>query len=1310
MGRFPFNTFQTLNLQRAFVALICFASLFLCEDIATARDRLTADEHVAAQKAIESVYWKHRIWPKENKTAKPALEELLPDSKLNEKVISNLRKSAALKSFWQTLITPDQVQTEMKRMVKESKDHATLSEIFSALRNDPFLIAEGLVHPLLVEQKIRNLYSYDQRFHGALRKQAQAELNQFKTSKSWKDLSGIYLETTWVLSEDWKPNDSETFYLTTEEWEQFQNKLRQIFTGVTENQELLRPGIVSSIQENENQFFAITILEQSETQVRLGTVHWNKISFDEWWRETELNTTPEVNEESNEYNFDLPAFENMSCSTDSWIPTAAPPEPNVPVVRADLVSVWTGAEMIVWSGSGWIVTDTNTGGRYYPATDSWLSTSLINVPAGRHLAKAVWTGTEMIAWGGAGGVGSTGGRYDPVNDTWTSTSLTDAPVPRAWHSAVWTGTEMIIWGGQFGGGLNNGARYSPNTDSWVAINLIGAPTRRYQHTAVWTGSKMIVWGGYGDGEQRNTGGIYDPEFDVWQNTTLTNAPAQRLLHEAVWSGNEMIIWGGYSGFSYINSGGKYNPVSDTWSGTSVINAPTGRVWSSSIWTGNEMIVWGGYVSTPANFNTGGRYNPLTDNWASTSLINAPQARHRHTAVWTGSSMIVWGGFVDEATGGIYCVTPNSIPISVDDNYDAVEDIILTISQPGVLLNDNDPDSDSLTAFLSNGPLNGNVILNLDGSFEYTPSANFNGQDAFTYQAYDGISYSDPSTVSLIIEPVNDPPVANGESYSGEEDSQMNIPAAGVLTNDTDVENDALNSLLISGPLNGQLSLNSDGSFSYLPQLNFNGTDAFTYYATDGQLESNPATVSITVNPINDAPIAENDSYSTQEDTILNIIPPGLVGNDSDVDGDSLEAILVASPSHGNLFLDEDGSFVYVPFGNFNGSDSFSYHVSDGTIDSNDASVNITVVPVNDAPSAANDAYSAAEDSVLTITAPGLLGNDSDLEGDTLNSVLDSMPGHGTLTLNSDGSFVYIPNPNFNGSDSFTYHCNDGFLDSNVAAVSIIVGALNDSPIAMDDAAAVVQNSTDNPIDVLANDIDADGDSLTIIAVTQGASGTVSISNDGIELTYTPNPGFTGNDSFTYTIDDGNGGNDIGTVAVAVTLPSCLFCDDFNDGILNPNWNYIKPEWIESNGRLNGIPDRKKAIAVATPIFGGCQNCYVEASMQTVGGTTNKVWLLAWYIDKKNTMELLMKEEGESWVLKQKVEGRVVAKAKGIKTIDPDTSYIVRILFDGSNFQVFINDLLTPLFTLTPAAPVPVGTVGFQIKNTTGSFDYINVNN
>jgi hypothetical protein len=186
-------------------------------------------------------------------------------------------------------------------------------------------------------------------------------------------------------------------------------------------------------------------------------------------------------------------------------------------------------------------------------------------------------------------------------------------------------------------------------------------------------------------------------------------------------------------------------------------------------------------------------------------------------------------------------------------------------------------------------------------------------------------------------------------------------------------------------------------------------------------------------------------------------------------------------------------------------------------------------------------------------------------------------------------------------------------------------------------------------------------------------------------------------------------NDSNIATVNLTVnETCLYCDDFNDGNLDANWTYYKQSWSESNGALIGTPSGRTAIAIASPIYGGCQTCSIETKMRSAGGAFNKVWMLGWYVDKKNSMELLMKEESDRWILKQRVNGSVVAKVKGLKTINPNSDYAVRITFDGSSFNVFVDDFVTPLFTLTPQAIVPVGTVGFKVKNTIGSFDYVSV--
>jgi hypothetical protein len=348
-----------------------------------------------------------------------------------------------------------------------------------------------------------------------------------------------------------------------------------------------------------------------------------------------------------------------NAATDSWLATST--GVNAPAPRVYHTVVWTGTEMIVWGGNttGGILA--NTGGRYNPSTNSWLTTSTgVNVPASRFRHTAVWTGNEMLVWGGMSGATDldTGGRYSPSANTWLPTSTgAGARSGRAGHSVVWTGTEMIIWGGQEGAAwLNTGGRYTPATGTWSATSTgTNVPSARSGHSAVWTGTTMIVWGN--TDAIVGTGGRYNPAADTWLTTsTGANAPARRYNHTAVWSGSEMIVWGG--GFeTELNTGGRYNPNTDTWLQTSTgENLPSPRGRHRAVWTGTEMIVWGGFTGAFNSVNTGGRYNPLSNTWLPTSVgANVPSARYGHTLVWTGTEMIVWGGSGTTflGTGGRY---------------------------------------------------------------------------------------------------------------------------------------------------------------------------------------------------------------------------------------------------------------------------------------------------------------------------------------------------------------------------------------------------------------------------------------------------------------------------------------------------------------------------------------------------------------------------------------------------------------------------------------------------------------------------------
>ena len=401
---------------------------------------------------------------------------------------------------------------------------------------------------------------------------------------------------------------------------------------------------------------------------------------------------------------------------------------------------------------------------------------------------------------------------------------------------------------------------------------------------------------------------------------------------------------------------------------------------------------------------------------------------------------------------------NDGPNAVSDSYSTNEDAPLTVAAPGVLANDTDVDSPALTVSVVSTTAHGTLLLNADGSFTYTPAANFNGTDSFTYKANDGTIDSAVASVTITVNGVNDVPAAIADAYAATEDQPLIVGAPGVLANDTDVDGGTLTAVLGTGPANGTLTLNANGGFTYTPAANFNGTDSFTYTANDGTTDSSAATVTITVAAVNDVPVAVNDTYATNEDGVLGIAAPGVLTNDNDVEGSPLSAAVVDAPAHGVLTFNADGSFSYAPNANFNGADSFTYKASDTTADSNVATVTIAVNAVNDAPVATNDSYTTSEDTALTVAAPGVLANDTDVDSNTLTIALVSGPANGTLTLNPDGSFIYTPAANFNGSDSFTYTASDGTADSNVATVTIAVAAVNDAPVAVADAATTAEDT------------------------------------------------------------------------------------------------------------------------------------------------------------------------------------------------------------------------------------------------------------
>ena len=382
------------------------------------------------------------------------------------------------------------------------------------------------------------------------------------------------------------------------------------------------------------------------------------------------------------------------------------------------------------------------------------------------------------------------------------------------------------------------------------------------------------------------------------------------------------------------------------------------------------------------------------------------------------------------------VPVNRAPVAQDDAYAVDEDNALTVS-PGVLANDTDPDGDAMTAALVDGVSNGTLTLNGDGSFTYTPNADFSGTDRFTYRANDGTEDSNVATVAIEVRPVNGAPVATNDTFCVDEDAVL-TPGQGVLVNDFDAEGDPLTVELVSDVANGVLSLNADGTFTYTPDADFNGEDHFIYRVSDGTAFSNLAAVNITVVSVNDAPVAADDAFGVKQGESLELAPAGALANDHDVDGDPLTLIVADGPEHGTVAVGPDGKLMYTPGAGFIGTDTLTYRASDGTAESNVATVTITVESSNHAPVANDDVYTVVEGGVLTVLQPGILANDTDADGDMLFAMFISDVSHGSLSRDPLGGFTYFAAANFTGTDSFQYMAADQVEFSNVATVTINV--------------------------------------------------------------------------------------------------------------------------------------------------------------------------------------------------------------------------------------------------------------------------------
>jgi outer membrane protein OmpA-like peptidoglycan-associated protein len=508
------------------------------------------------------------------------------------------------------------------------------------------------------------------------------------------------------------------------------------------------------------------------------------------------------------------------------------------------------------------------------------------------------------------------------------------------------------------------------------------------------------------------------------------------------------------------------------------NLPAG-VLSSTATTGAHRHTWG-------NFTSGGIGNQ------------------------TFIDTYVFGNSTTESVTAIVAAA-NAAPTVDDDTFNVDENSAngTSVGTP----TSNDPDGDFLEFTITAGNT-GSVFAIDDLTGEITVNGTLDeettDQYILTIEVTDQVS-TDTATITININDINDAPVADDQAVGVAEDIAQAIT---LTANDQDL--DGLTYSVVYGPTNGVLS-GTAPNLTYTPNANYFGGDSFTFIANDGTVDSNTATITITVSSSNDAPVANAQSVGVIEDT-----PTAITLTASDVESDPLTYSIVSGPSNGVL-SGTAPNLTYTPNGDYVGGDSFTFIANDGTVDSNTASITITVSNTNDAPVANAQSVGVVEDTPTAITLTA-----SDADSDPLTYSIVSGPSNGVLSGTAP-NLTYTPNGDYAGGDSFTFIANDGTVDSNTATITITVSNTNDAPVANAQSVGVAE---DTPTTITLTASDADSDPLTYTIVSGPSNGVLS--GTAPNLTYTPNGDYAGGDSFTFIANDGTVDSNTATITITVS--------------------------------------------------------------------------------------------------------------------------------------------------------------------------------
>ncbi|EKD9042472.1 tandem-95 repeat protein [Vibrio parahaemolyticus] len=684
-----------------------------------------------------------------------------------------------------------------------------------------------------------------------------------------------------------------------------------------------------------------------------------------------------------------------------------------------------------------------------------------------------------------------------------------------------------------------------------------------------------------------------------------------------------------------------------------------------------------------------------------------------TADWNGSEALTFTATDPSGESVSQTVNFTVAPVVdiVADKATVVEDTPTIIK---VLGNDTFEGDDKVVSLdTNNGPANGTVSVNPDGSVTYTPNDNYHGTDSFTYIVTSG-GVSESTTVSVDVTPVNDAPVAKDDTAITDEDTPVTID---VLPNDTDIDGDKLSIQSASVPeTQGKVEI-VDGKLVFTPAENFHGDAEITYTITDGAL-TDQATVNVTVNAVNDTPVVES---SIADQTLAEDFTPYTIDlNTAFSDVDNVDGELTFSVS-GNSNIQVaivNGIATFTPTADWNGSETLTFTATDPSGESISQTVNFTVAPVADIVA---DTATVVEDTPTIIK---VLGNDT-FEGDDKVVSLDTNngPANGTVSVNPDGSVTYTPNDNYHGTDSFTYIVTSGGV-SESTTVRVDVTPENDAPVAKDDT-AITDEDTPVTIDVLPNDTDVDGDKLSIeSASVPKEQGTVEVVNG--KLVFTPAENFNGDAEITYTVTDGaltdqatvkvtvNAVND--TPVVESNVADQTLAEDFTPYTIDLNTVFSDVDNVDGelkfsvSGNSNIQVAIVNGIATITPTadWNGSETLTFTATdpsgesvSQTVDFTVTPVADIV--ADKATVVEdtpTIIKVlgndtfEGDNKVVSLDAEngpknGTVIVNNDGTVTYTPDDNYVGKDTFTYIVTSGGVSESTTVEVNVTPVNDAPV---------------------